>query len=243
MEAVHDVMIRKLKAHTTLSPRDIEAVRSLPAHIRTLSENEDFVRQGDKPKVSAVVLSGMVGRYHTRGTGARQYLSFHITGDMPDAQALFIERMDHAVCGINKSVIAMIPHEKLVALMESVPTIGFAIWRETLIDAAIFREAITNNSSREVTVRLAHFLCEQYYRARAAGLVRDGSCDLPLSQTQLAETLGSSLTTINRAMQALRRKGSVDVIGGRLYVKDWSRLSSYGDFDPTYLHLLKPPVI
>jgi hypothetical protein len=44
-------------------------------------------------------------------------------------------------------------------------------------------------------------------------------------------------------MQALRRKGWVDVIGGRLYVKDWSRLSSYGDFDPMYLHLRKPPMI
>jgi hypothetical protein len=35
---------------------------------------------------------GMVARYHLLHNGRRQYLSFHIAGDMPDAQALFIDR-------------------------------------------------------------------------------------------------------------------------------------------------------
>lgn len=240
MEAVHDVMIRKLGEHTALSAGEIAGLRSLPTDTRSIRPEEDIVRQGDKPKVSVVVISGMLGRYHTLGGGTRQYLSFHIAGDLPDAQALFVERMDHSVCSMNESIIALIAHEKLIALFDKIPTVGFAIWRETLIDAAIFREAITNNSSREVPVRLAHFLCEQYYRARTVGLVQDGCCDLPLSQTQLAEALGSSLTTINRAMQMLRAKGAVDVRAGRLQVKNWTRLSSYCSFDPLYLHLRKP---
>ena len=117
--------------------------------------------------------------YHTFKTGKRQYLSFHIAGDMPDSQTLFIERMDHAVCAIDEVRIALIPHNEIIAMFVQHPGLGIAIWRETLIDAAIFREAITNNSSRDVATRMAHFFCEQYYRARAGGLAKPGQCSLP----------------------------------------------------------------
>lgn len=127
----------------------------------------------------------MLGRYHALSSGRRQYLSFHITGDMPDVQALFVDRMDHAVCAMGEATIALIPHRKLLDLFEAMPSIGFAIWRETLIDAAIFREVITNNGGRQTKVRLAHFLCEQFYRARAAGAAESNSCALPLNKLKL----------------------------------------------------------
>ena len=102
----------------------------------------------------------MVARYHLLQNGARQYLSFHLAGDMPDSQALFIEKMDHAVCAIGPALIASIPQKELIATFKRQPSIAFAIWRETLIDAAIFREAITNNSARTRTARMGHLFCE-----------------------------------------------------------------------------------
>ena len=243
MQIVHDILIRKLTQHRDMYPGEIAGIRSLPATIRNVPAGDDIVRQGDRPTVSVVVLSGMVGRYHTLGGGVRQYLSFHITGDMPDAQGLFLSQMDHSICAVGEATIAMVPHKSIIAMFEGHPTLGSAIWRETLIDAAIFREAITNNGSRPVTVRLAHFLSEQYYRACAVGLNEDNCCDLPLSQTQLAEALASSLTTINRSMQVLRKKTGVELKAGRLCVKNWKKLSVFGDFDPLCLHLRRPPLI
>jgi CRP-like cAMP-binding protein len=88
-------------------------------------------------------MSGTVGRYHLLSNGRRQYLSFHIIGDMPNAQGLFIDQMDHAVCAMGRAEIAFIPHGEMVRAFKSRPSLAFAVWRETLIDAAIFREAIT----------------------------------------------------------------------------------------------------
>ena len=113
-----------------------------------MAPREDIVRQGDRPKVSVVVLRGMVARYHTLQGGGRQYLSLHIAGDMPDAQSLFLDQMDHAVCAMDDVVVALVSHKALLALFDERPAVGFAFWRETLIDGAIFREAITNNSAR-----------------------------------------------------------------------------------------------
>lgn len=240
MQAAHEFMIRKLSEHSSLDEEDLIALRSLTSYSRSLSPNEDFVRQGDKPAVSAVVTEGMVARYHVLSSGQRQYLSFHLAGDLPDAQTLFIDRIDHAVCAIGEAAVALIPHDEIVKLLDRRPTVGRAMWCETLIDAAIFREAVTNNSSRPVEARMAHLFCELYYRARATGLSRPGSCRLPLHQGQIGETLGMSIVTVNRTLQALRRTGAMEFRNGELTVLDWRQLAELGDFDPGYLHLKRP---
>ena len=240
MGQAHTVLVKKLQEHSRLSNEDIAALATLPEQLQTLGPNQDIVRQGDRPSVSVVVLKGMVARYHALPDGDRQYLSFHIAGDMPDAQTLFIDVLDHAVCAIDEVRIALIPHRAITTLFKKRPEVGAAIWRETLIDAAIFREAITNNSSRPPLVRLTHFLCEQYYRARAGGHAKPGSCPLPLTQTQIGEALGLSLISVNRALQRLRRTGAMDLKDGTLHVRDWRRTSELGQFNPSYLHLKKP---
>lgn len=235
-----DILTRKLREHTRVSREEAEALAALPYAIRTLDAGEDIIHQGDKPRASALVIEGMVARYHTRPAGGRQYLSFHIAGDLPDLQCLFLNDMDHSVCAMSDTAqVAFFPHKGLGLAFETRPSLSVALWRETLIDAAIFREAITNNSSREVQTRIAHLLCEQFYRARAAGLGGPDRCDLPISQSQLGETLGISVVTANRALQALRRTGTVDFRDRVVIVHDWTRLQELGEFDPRYLHLTR----
>lgn len=237
MTSPNEVLTRKLKEHSSLDGDDVAALSRLTFQRRHLDANEDLIRQGDKPDVAALVMSGMVGRYHLMKDGRRQYLSFHKRGDLPDAQSLFLDRMDHAVCAIGEAEMVLIPHVQVREMFKRRPMVGFAIWRETLIDAAIFREAITNNSSRSPRARMAHLFCEIYYRARAGGLIDGNSCDLPLSQTQIGETLGMAIATVNRTLQALRRARLIEFKGGQLTVKDWPRLALQGDFNPDYLHL------
>ncbi len=242
MNAAHDIIVRKLSDHSALDGDDLKNLEALvlTGTGRTLGPNEDFIRQGDVPKVSAMVMSGMVARYHLRSGGRRQYLSFHIAGDLPDAQTLFIEKTDHAICAIGNAEIILIPHREILDLLESRPSVGFAIWRETLIDAAIFREAITNNSSRAGPARMAHLFCELYYRARGAGIAKPGSCSVPLHQGQIGETLGMAIVTVNRTIQSIRQTGAMEFRDGELTIRDWKQLTALGDFDPTYLHLKRP---
>lgn len=240
MDSATGILTRKLKEHTRLSPEDVAAISALSHTTRPLSASEDLVRQGDKPKIAALVVEGMVARYQTRPAGNRQYISFHISGDMPDLQSLFLEQMDHSVCATGGgAVVSLFPYGDILRLFETRPSAGYAFWRETLIDAALFREAITNNSSRPVRTRISHFMCEQFYRARAAGLGTENSCRLPISQMQLGETLGISVVTANRALQALRRTGAMEFRDGTLTVRNWEKLMALGEFDSRYLHLTR----
>lgn len=240
MAQAHDAIVRKLKAHSILEPADEAELRSLSIRPRALKPDEDLIREGDSPVVSALVMEGAVARYNALANGKRQYLSFHLAGDWPDAQTLFLEKMDHAVCAVGLAQVALISHEELMALFKRRPAVGYAIWRETLIDAAIFRQAITNNSSRPPRARMAHLFCELYYRARSTGLGKAGSVDLPLHQGQLGDALGMSLVTVNRTLQELRRTNAMEFRNGVLTVRDWERLAGIGEFDAGYLQMATP---
>jgi len=233
--------MRNLREHSRLSSEDVAEISSLTYSIRRLEPNEDFICQGDVPKVSALVVSGMAARYHLLGNGRRQYLSFHMSGDLPDAQALFITHMDHALCAIGAATIASIPHSEMIKSFLRRPAFGFAIWRETLIDAAILREAITNNSARDVRTRMAHLFCELFYRAGASGRKNGNSLAFPISLAQLGETLGIAIATVNRTLQTLRASQAMEFRDGELIVKDWRRLQRLGEFNPDYLHVKPVP--
>ncbi len=232
-----DALITKLERHSRLDGADKSTIRLLSCHYRELESDQDFIRQGDKPTESAILVEGVAARYQNLSGGRRQYLSFHMAGDMPDAQGLFLEVMDHAVCAVGPAAFCAVPHAELIKIFKLRPNVGFAIWRETLIDASIFRAAITNIGARAGAARIAHLLSEFFYRARFNKLTKDSVCALPISQTQLGETVGMSIATVSRHLATLRKSGAATLTNGKLNVQNPSKLFSIGEFDPSYLHM------
>jgi CRP-like cAMP-binding protein len=237
--SVSELLLRTASRHGTLLAADESALLNIRSRTRRYTAGDDIVRQGERPDVAVLVLSGMVARYHTLPSGDRQYLSFHIAGDMPDVQSLFLSVMDHSLCALNQAEIAAFPHSQVLDLVVKHPGVGFAFWRLTLIDAAIFRQAITNNSARSHVDRLAHLFCELYYRAREAKIADGLSYNVPLNQAQLGQALGMSHISVNRALQKLRRDRLAEFRAGRLEILNWTALTRLAGFDPVYLHLDK----
>lgn len=229
-------MIKTLARHSSLTNADERAIRRLHPRVSALERDADIVRQGDRPHNCVMVISGMLARYHTRPDGERQYLSLHISGDLPDLQSLFLGVMDHSVCALDEAEIASFPHSEILSLVKRAPSAGVALWRQTLIDSAIFRQAITSLSRRGAGARVAHLFCEQFTRARAVGVAADWSCPFPLSQSQVGQVVGLSLPTVHRATRALHKEHCAEVRGGRLRVLNWQRLCRHAGFDPAYLH-------
>jgi CRP-like cAMP-binding protein len=234
---VHSHLLETVKRYMPLNGADEAALRTLRYETRLLNPDEDIVCQGERPEVSVYILNGALARYHTLANGDRQFLSMHISKDLPDVQGLFLKIMDHSVCALIQSEIVLFRHDVLIPLVTRRPNICFALWRITLVDAAIFRQAITNNSARPPEARIAHFCCEQFVRARDAGLASEDACGFPLTQIQLGQMLGISLVTVNRALQALRSRRLLDIRDGRLMIKNWRGLVRVANFDESYLHI------
>jgi CRP-like cAMP-binding protein len=233
----YNPLILKLESIFTLTDDERKALQNLPMQVVVIKEGQDIVRAGDSPSRSCLLLSGFACVYKLTGDGKRQIVSFSIPGDIPDLQSLHLEVLDNSLGTLTPCRVGFITHEALRDLCERYPRITSAFWRETLIDAAIFREWVMNVGQREAYSRMAHVFCELIVRLRAVGLVEDHACTLPITQGEFADAIGVSTVHVNRVLQEMRANGIIELSGDRLKVPDWETLKRAGDFDPIYLHL------
>jgi CRP-like cAMP-binding protein len=230
-------LIRRLESIFVLSDDERAALENLPMHVQDLRADQDIVREGDRPSRSCLLLDGYAATYKMTGDGKRQIMAFHIPGDIPDLQSLHLRVLDNSLGTLTQCRVGFIQHEALRDLCRRYPRLNDALWRQTLIDAAIFREWVTNIGRRDAYNRIAHLFCEWVVRLRTVGLVRDHTCELPMTQSELGDAMGISTVHVNRVLQELRGNGLISLRGSTLRVLDWEQLKQVGDFDPTYLHL------
>ncbi len=76
-------------------------------------------------------------------------------------------------------------------------------------------------------------------RLKTVGLAKDGTFDLPITQTEIADAVGTSTVHVNRVLQALRAHGLIQTKGAQITIPDWEKLKEVSEFDPLYLHLEK----
>src|SRR5215203_6375668 len=122
------------------------------------------------PHLMAVQRRALATRPNRAPRGKRQIFSFHIPGDIPDLQSLHLNVMDHNLGTLTPCKLAFIPHEKLTEFFRRCPRIGDVMWRDTLIDAAVFREWMIGIGRRSAYTRIAHVLCEVLVKLRSVGL-------------------------------------------------------------------------
>jgi CRP-like cAMP-binding protein len=231
------VLIRRLENIVSLSDDEKAAFESLPMQVMDIRTDQDVVREGDRPTRSCLLVEGFACMYKMSEKGKRQIMAFYVAGDIPDLQSLHLTVMDASLSTITPCKMGFIQHEALRAMCDQYPRIARALWRETLIDAAIFREWVMNVGRREAYARMAHVLCELVTRSRAVGLAQDDTYEIPMTQNEFADALGISTVHVNRTLQEMRADGLILLKGSKLTIPDWDKLTEAGEFDPTYLHL------
>jgi CRP-like cAMP-binding protein len=239
LHSTDNPLIRKLESIFVLTDEERRALENLPMQIAVIKDDQDIVREGDSPSRSCLILSGFTCTYKVTAEGKRQIVSFNIPGDIPDLQSLHLKVLDNGISTLSPCRVGFIPHEALRDVCARYPRIASGLWRETLIDAAIFREWMTSIGRREAYIRIAHLLCELLVRMKAVGLAEEHSCDLPITQAEFSDALGLTTVHVNRVLQALRADGLIQSKGTRLSVPDWNKLMEAGEFDPGYLHLVQ----
>jgi CRP-like cAMP-binding protein len=230
-------LIRKLESIAPVTDNEKQAIVGLPMVLRDLGADQDIVREQDPASQCCLILDGFACRYKILPSGKRQIFSFHIPGDIPDLQTLHLQVMDHNVGTLVPSKVAFISHETVRAFLRAHLRIADVFWRHTLIDAAIYREWMAGIGRRDAHARIAHLLCELFLRLKAVGLTHGDAYEMPITQAELADSLGLSTVHVNRTLQQLRRSGIISTSREKVVVRNWNKLQEAGEFDPTYLHL------
>jgi CRP-like cAMP-binding protein len=231
-------LIRKLEHFVRLSQNDRAILdRAASERVRKFGPRVDIAREGDRPKDVHLILSGWACRYKQLEDGRRQVVSFFLPGDLCDLNIFILREMDHSIGTITQVSIADLSREFFDEMSAGHPRIVTAFWWESLVNAAVQREWTMNLGQRTALERMAHLLCEIFFRLRIAGLTREDSCDFPLTQADLADATGLSKVHVNRTLQELRSTGLIVLKGKLLVVPSLERLMNAGLFNANYLHM------
>ncbi len=241
LTAATEALTRKLSATSRLDADDIAAVEALPINVKSMDAHAPIVRDGECSQECCLMIEGFSVRSKITSAGKRQILSIHVPGDIPDLQSLYLERMDHDFSTLTRATVGLIGHTALRQLMRQRVRVAEALWRETLIDAAKFREWIVNVGQRPGPARLAHLLLELKERLALVGRVQGNEFELPMNQQELADALGITAVHVSRVMKELRERGLVDFQRHVVVLRDERRLRELGDFDRLYLHQNRGP--
>jgi CRP-like cAMP-binding protein len=234
--AMFEPAIRKLLLHGPLDEEELAAFAAMFTIFRDLEARRDIVVDGASPSFTALILEGIACRYRSMKDGKRQILSLQIAGDICDLHSFLLNPMDHAIGTITRCRIAQAPHRLLRETTDRYPRLARALWRDTLLDAAIFREWMISMGRRSAYARIAHLLCELLMRMRTVGLAPADRYQLPLTQAELGDAVGLSIVHVNRVLQQLRGEKLISVGAGVVTIHNWEGLTRAADFSSAYLH-------
>lgn len=234
-------LLRKLGTIAALTEEDRNTLRALPITIRTLQPDHDIAREGDRPTQCCIILEGWAFRSKLAGDGTRQIVAFHLPGDFPDLQSLYVPVMDHTLTTLTSVTAAVMTHQSVRELLARAPHLAAVFWRDTLIEAAVTREWIVNMSVRSAKERIAHLLCEMHERLQSIGLAQNvGGKPVfpwPVTQARLAETTGLSAVHVNRSLQELRAEGLLRLSHKWVTMLNGPGMRALAGFKPDYLSL------
>lgn len=230
-------MVRQLGVREELSKADCDAIFALPFSLRTVRAGHYLVWDGDKPQHTCLLISGFAIRHKMAGNGGRQIVSIHMRGDIVDLQNSLLGTADHNVQMLTTGEVAMIPVEAMRELAFSHPSVGMAMWYETLVEGSIFREWVLNVGRRDAPTRIAHLLCELALRMEGAGLGEHINYELPITQEQLADAVALTSVHVNRTLMKLQQDGLITRHRRMITVVDWKKMMRKADFEPRYLHI------
>jgi CRP-like cAMP-binding protein len=181
------------------------------------------------------LIDGFAYRSKSTEDGRSQIVSFHVPGDMFDLALLLNEAGDTNVITMGPTKVGAIPLSALRELKAQRPNIADALWRDTLLDAAVFREWILNVGQRDSRARIAHMLAEFVARRAVALPDQAERFAVPLNQLQIAAATGMTPVHVNRMLKELEDEGALTRQGGHVVMGDQTVLKRMAGFNPGYL--------
>ena len=230
-------LTRKLSHFAPLSGSDQQILDTLTDRDEHFPADVDIIAEGSVPRSVFLLKEGMAIRYRALPDGGRQIMTFLIPGDLCDMHVFLLKAMDHSIGTITPVRVAPISREGMMDLVSHHPRISAALWWSSLQEEAMLRERIVSLGRRDARGRIAYLLCELLWRHGAVGLTNGEQFRLPLTQTELGDTLGLTPVHVNRVLKEFRERRLIAMEHRMLSLLDVEGLQSIAAFNKDYLHL------
>jgi CRP-like cAMP-binding protein len=228
-----------LERYAPLRLEDKAAIEREMLSSRRYAPREILIREGSPVDRIFVMVEGFACRFKLLADGRRQITALMLPGDLCDTRSFLLPQLDHTVAAISPVEVVVLSAEA-VGRLEATRGLAQALARNSMVHQSISREWMLNIGHRTSFERLTHLLCELFERLSAVRLTRGLSCDIPLTQTEIADALAISSVHVNRTLMEIRRTGLATFQSKHLTIHDYANLRHAANFDPGYLYIETP---
>ncbi|SEL61079.1 transcriptional regulator, Crp/Fnr family [Sphingomonas palmae] len=203
-----------------LAPLDADAVRLLEEAARTsyaLRARQELLSAGSSIEAPLILLDGWAARARILPDGRRQIVSLLVPGDVTGVSDLPEPLSSATIVALTPVHVCAAPPRGASAALD----LAYAVSRAH--DEAFLLAQITRLGRMNAQERIMDLLLELRDRLDLAGLVRDNSFDVPLTQETMSDALGLTPVHVNRMLQAARKAGDLVWTGKRITLSDPAR--------------------
>src|SRR5690348_18280562 len=138
-----DLKLKSLGAEA----EDLDALLQAVKRRVSFAAQDNVIRESDAGGQVRILLSGTTCSYRRNYDGGRSILSFQHAGDFCDLHRYILPDHDHeiGVQALTDCTVAVIHYRDMERLL-SRPTLAFAFWRGSMLEAAVYRQRLTKTN-------------------------------------------------------------------------------------------------
>ena len=225
-------LISLLERFSDLSGQDRVALSALNSQVATFTRREDVLNEGEAADWLPLVEDGWLAQYRLLDDGRRYVLKFNLPGDVIDGTFPFRENVPYSVEALTDGRLVLFPAKALTDLIAGSAGIAKAFLLLEGYEHAFLRDRLMTLTRLTAYERAAHLCLELLTRLEVAGIARDNSFTLPISQSTLSDALGLSAVHVNRVFGRLEEEGFISRTKNVLRVEDRDALTRICHFRP-----------
>lgn len=232
-------------AECPIGPRTIcrPLVQQWPAIMERLKAGHRIIRsrrelfiQGEFSPDLFVILDGWVMLHMVLETGARQIIDFVLPGALIGYQNNPTAPMRHTAESLTPVSVCVIRRRDFNEFLREHDAFARRLNEILAIDLERARMTIVNLGSRRAFASLANLLVTLYLRSREASAetVSPGTAFIPITQEQLAFSIGTSNVHVSNLLKQMRIKNLIEFHTPYLKVMDYDGLLAAASYESEF---------
>lgn len=228
-------LLRKIRFLGAVEDSFGQALSALCTDRAHFARGDLVIARGEPYRRIYLIEQGWALRYKLLGSGGRQITNYAVASDFLCFNAALFRHADHFVMARTELIACTLPIRPFLQILNDKPEIALALAWANAQEEAVLAERLASLGRRNAKQRLSHLFCELWRRLDRLGLADSEGFELPLSQDELADTLGLSLVHVNRTLGELSRQGLLSFRHQRVTLRDVAGLERLAGFDAGYL--------
>lgn len=227
-----DCGLRKNRIFRPLERDELVSIEAAKASHIFLPAGAQILRPGEKSQFVYTMYEGWALRYCERREGSRQILDVLLPGDVIGLSSVLLEQGGYPVRALTAVSLCALDGKKTRDLVATDKKLAFDMLQARLDDEHRVDERLFMLGRMNAEQRVGYFLVETYHRLQQLGLANHGTCQFPLTRSDVADAVGLSRVHVMRALRALRANALADLRGRRLRFPDIERLAEHVGYSP-----------